>query len=67
MTCCEKIKLENFNYYNGIYILDPATRVYKQEDGDQILHQRKNGWYVGKKTDGPSYQRNPVGFCINYI
>ena len=67
MTCCGKVKLENFNFANGFYILDPATREYKQEDGDQILHQRKDGWYVGKTTEGGYFTLNLVGSCINCI
>ena len=73
MTCCGKVKLENFEYSNGIYILDPATREYKQENGDQILHQRKGGneigWFVGKETEAlsPIGLQNPVGFCIYYV
>ena len=72
MTCCGKVKLENFNFANGFYILDPATREYKQEDGNNILHQRKGeiGWFVSEFTDpGTAYllYYNSVGFCIYYI
>ena len=51
LTCCGQVALENHDWNNGVYTLNPETGDYQLEGSDYVMFRSKEGWNVGPKPD----------------